>query len=416
MLLIKHERTASPACSAIDLCSSSSDLSEVQQPSFLLEDNPKQAAAALQPASSNRQQPPLAQQVVTSASPAMLSSASPAQPADQNLRQAGQGACTSDAVAHRHHHSSSQHQATVAHAQMPGRLPLHDPRLPERPQKRQRAAIESGAELEQTQDSCAVKRSLILSGNHRSTGSIPTGETHLQMPDLSHAANPEPQRLTARANQCGSRGPLLASTPSKAASTTQVKLERLSSQSSLIDLHEAPRASGRQSPAAAPLPHQGNILAQVSAVREEPDYHQLVEAELPMRSEASPFRTKLQQVLSLFAADAAVGLAAKESALTQLVMLVADSMYAPVFQPYCSASSSEIAHVCPRHVVTMNLAMIHVMCRMRSYTMFSLCFACLSTLPVRASQLCTCGLVPPLAQTRSQALFVWHADNTATMW
>ena len=294
----------------------------------------------------------MAQQVGTSASSAMLSSASHAQPADQLSRQAGQGARTIDAVAQRHHQPSSQDQATVAGAQMPGRLPLHGSRLPERPQKRQRIAVESGADLKQTQGPRGVKRSLALSGKHRNTGAVPAGETHLQTPnltgethlqtpnltggthlqtpDLSHTASPEMQRLTAAANQCKAKGPLLASTPPKAATTTKVKLERTSSQLTPSDLQALPRASGRQSPAASPLPNQGNILAQVPAVHAEPDCHQVLEAELPVQSEASTARTKLQQVLSLFGSDAAVGLAAKESALTQLAMLVADSMYAPV--------------------------------------------------------------------------------------
>ena len=42
---------------------------------------------------------------------------------------------------------------------------------------------------------------------------------------------------------------------------------------------------------------------------------------------------QLQEVLSLFGGSTAVGLAAKESALTNLVMLVADNMYTPALHP-----------------------------------------------------------------------------------
>lgn len=332
---------ASPACSAIDLCSSSSDLDEVQQPSLLLEDSPKQAAAVLQPAAPNRQQPPMAKQVGTSASAARLSAAPHGQSADQPFRQASQAAHTIHSAAHRHHQPSSQDQATVAHAQMLGRAPLHGPRLPERPQKRKRAAIESDAHLGQTSGSYAARKPPALGGKHRSAGSVPAGETHPQTPGYSHTANPEQQRLTASANLCKTRQPLRASL-TKVASPTKVKLGQSPSQSSLFDLHGISRAAGRQSPAAALLPHEGNLLTQTSAAHAEPDHHQLVEAELSVRAEASAPMTELQQVLSLFSADTAVALADKESALTQLVMLVADSMYAPVFQPYCSTDSSGI--------------------------------------------------------------------------
>ena len=166
--------------------------------------------------------------------------------------------------------------------------------------------------------------------NHRSAGSVPAGETHPQMPNPNRTANPEQQRPTAPANRSNIREPLQASF-TKAASPTQVKLEHSPSQSSLFDLSDIPRAAGRQSPPAAPLPHEGNLLTQASAA--EPDHHELIKADLSVRAEASAPMTELQQVLSLFGADAAVGLAAKESALTQLVMLVADSMYVPVIQP-----------------------------------------------------------------------------------
>ena len=71
------------------------------------------------------------------------------------------------------------------------------------------------------------------------------------------------------------------------------------------------------------------MTTQVPAARQGPDHHQMVQAELPVPSKASAPMTELEQVLSLFGGDTTVGLAAKESAITQLVMLVADSMYAP---------------------------------------------------------------------------------------
>ncbi|KAL3137191.1 hypothetical protein ABBQ32_006753 [Trebouxia sp. C0010 RCD-2024] len=53
---------------------------------------------------------------------------------------------------------------------------------------------------------------------------------------------------------------------------------------------------------------------------------QQVQTSLPMTSGSHQLQQQLQQVLSLFDGDTAAGLAAKESALTKLVMLVAGNM------------------------------------------------------------------------------------------
>lgn len=103
------------------------------------------------------------------------------------------------------------------------------------------------------------------------------------------------------------------------APTTKIKLEPTSSQLLLSDLHDASRAAGRHAPAAT----QRNLFGQAAAV---PEGRQLVEADLPVRAETSAPMTELQQVLSLFVGDCAAGVVAREAALTQLVMLVADSM------------------------------------------------------------------------------------------
>lgn len=319
MLAIKHESSASPALGIIDLCSSSSDLDDVQQPSLLLEDSLKRGAATPARLVPNRQDTSLAQQVGTSTSGAMLRPAPAGQSADPLFNQASQAAHTIGAPSPRHHQPSRQDAAGVAHMQMPGKVPWHGPRLPERPPKRKRALVDSEADLRQTQDLCSSRRASESSGKHRSKGSVPPGATHAQGPDPSHTANPEQQQLTALAKPCKIREPLMASTPSQAAGTTKVKLEHNSSQSLLSDLHDIPRAAGQQSPAAT----QCNLLAQATAA---PDGRQLVEADLPVRAETGAPMAELQQVLSLFVGDKAAGLAAKESALTQLVMLVADSM------------------------------------------------------------------------------------------
>lgn len=156
-------------------------------------------------------------------------------------------------------------------------------------------------------------------GQDRSEGSVPPGTTHAQGPNPSHTANPDQQQATAPAKPCKIRGPLLASTHTQAAATTKIKLEPTSSQSLLSDLHGAPRPAAQQSPATP----QRNLLEQAAAV---PKARQLVEADLTVRAGTSAPMTELQQVLSLFVGDSSAGLAAKESALTQLVMLVADNM------------------------------------------------------------------------------------------
>ena len=321
MLAIKHESSASLALGVIDLCSSSDELDDIEQPSLLSEDSLKRGAAIPARSLPSRQHTPLAQQVGTSASGAMLCPAPAGQSADPPLNQASQAAHTVGAPSHRHHQPSRQDAANVAHnKQLPGRVPWHGPRLPERPQKRKRAVIESGeAGLRQTQDPCSLRGATESSGKHRSSESVPPGATHAQGPYPRHTPNREQQQPTAPAKPCNIRAPLLASTPTQIAATTRIKLEPTSSQSLLPDLHDAQRAAGRQSPAAP----QRNILGQAAAM---PEGRQLVEADLPVRAETSAPMTELQQVLSLFDGDSAAGLAAKEAALTQLVMLVADSM------------------------------------------------------------------------------------------
>lgn len=59
---IKHEWTVLPACSAVDLCSSSCDLDDVEQPPTLLENSPQQGVATAQPAAAATTQEPSAAQ------------------------------------------------------------------------------------------------------------------------------------------------------------------------------------------------------------------------------------------------------------------------------------------------------------------------------------------------------------------
>ena len=329
MPVIKHESSASPAYSVADLCSSSCDLDELQQTCLLLEDSPKKAGAS-QSAAAKRQQPSVAQQVRTSAPAARHPPASSGRPADQPVRQPSQAA-RSDA--RQRGQPSSQRHASAVDTRLLDRVPLHGPRLPDRPQKRKRTIMESEANPGQPQDPCAFHESSIFSDKPRN-GVAPLGETHPQTPPKD-TPNPEQQRLTAPQGQCTTREPELAARPTKMPCTTVVKLEHTPFQSSVVDPHTVLKSSRQQSPAAAPLQHQGNLPTQACAVPTKPDNRQLVEAELHVRPEASTPMTELQQVLSLFGADTAVGPAAKESALSQLVMLVADSMYASVFQLCC---------------------------------------------------------------------------------
>lgn len=234
----------------------------------------------------------MAQHAGISASAASLPSVPPGQSADQPSKPASQAAHTIDAVGRRHHQPSSQVPATAAQAQMLGRRPWHGPCLPERPQKRKHAAIESCADLGQTHGLCSVRRSPALVGKHRSKESVLVRETNLQTPDLGHTVNTEQQRLTVPVNPCKTRESLLASSPFKAA-TIKVKLEPTSSQSTLFDLQEASRASGLQSSAAALLPCQGSITTQAPAARQGPNHHQMVEAELPVPSKASAPMTEV---------------------------------------------------------------------------------------------------------------------------
>lgn len=140
---IKHEWPASPACSLVDLCSSDSDLDDVQQPPLLLEDSSKPAVATAQPAgAAKRQEPSAAEQVRTPALPARQSPAPTARAANQPPKQANQAA--HGVPAHRQCRASSQDHASRPDAQTPVRVPLHGPRLPDRPQKRKCSNTEAG--------------------------------------------------------------------------------------------------------------------------------------------------------------------------------------------------------------------------------------------------------------------------------
>lgn len=121
----------------------------------------------------------------------------------------------------------------------------------------------------------------------------------------------------------------------------KVKLERTPPEAPTADPFDAPGPPGWQSPAAAPFPHQGSLAPHTYAAAGsrqmlgavQQAHVQQVQTSLPMTSGSHQLQQQLQQVLSLFDGDTAAGLAAKESALTKLVMLVAGNMYTPFLQP-----------------------------------------------------------------------------------
>lgn len=344
---IKHEWSASPACSVVDLCSSSCDLDDVEQPPLLLENSPRHDVATAQPAAdATTQETSAAQQLFAPASVADHLPTLTGLQSHQALRQASQAAID----AHRSCRISNQDRANVPAAGGPVRAPVHGPRLPDRPQKRKCTSTGAEADAGPTQGSCALQT---LPGNDRNEGTAGLGETHLQTPP-SNTANPGPeqQRLPAPEGKGQTKQTqLAASRPTNIASIKKVKLEHTPPQAPTADPCDAPGPLGWQTPAAAPLLHQGSLPPQTNAAANtrqmlgavQQAHVQQVQTSLPMTTDShEQQRQQLQQVLSLFGGDTAVGLAAKEAALTQLVMLVAGNMYTPFLQPVVA---SHIAHV-----------------------------------------------------------------------
>ena len=321
----------------MDLCSSSCDLDDVQQPPLLLENNPTQDVATAQPAAAADTQGPSATEQVgiptlKAGLPPTLNGPLP----HQALGQARLAAHEKGIDALRHCWPSSQDRASMSASAGPVRVPLHGPLLPDRPQKRKSTSLKSGTDLGPTQ---ALGAPHTFSGNQRNKGLAGLRETHLQTPPSS-TSNPrsDQQRLPAFEGNRKTQEPhLVASRLTNMACTKKIKLEHTPPQARTADQCDIPGGPGWQSPA-APCPHLGNLPSQAYAAG---DSCQMVEAipQAPVQqTQRSPLmitgsQQQLQEVLSLFGGSTAVGLAAKESALTNLVMLVAHNMYTPVLHP-----------------------------------------------------------------------------------
>lgn len=296
---------------------------------MFLEDAPKQAAATLQLSAPQQSAAQHAANIPSSPSVAAARSSSAAAAAHcslgqldvltpQSSRKESQAAHANNAPPHQHF--PSQMDRSMSRTAVLSRAPLHGPRLPDRPHKRKAADRQAEPHFRLSKHAKASQE--LSPGDHTSmaTAAMSPSDAHAK---LTNKSGPEQQGLPLSHNEHKASEPLQRNTSESLPACKRIKVEHVPSQEPAIS--DAFPNSPELPPQRGSAPSaQGNQLnLQGSSEQALSGCQQLRVTDQP---ESSAAAAGLQQLLLQFGSHVVKSEAAKETALVQLVMLVADSM------------------------------------------------------------------------------------------